>query len=325
MNQTLLWKENLTDGEWDTVLTELGGHPLQSAVWGNVRKTSDHIKDHRWVAFQHGKPVFLARFEERCILKKFKIAWAPKGPVAFDPAQEIFLKKIFFKRLREKKFFIFADNQWLKVDASEIKRTSHRTIWIDLKLGKETLWAKLSKQFRYDVRHAKKLGVTVERSTNLQDVHEFYQMCQSVSQHKNFNLNVSEQVMKELLQQQTNSVESQLFIARFENKLCGGAMVIRCGQNAHYLWGGIDRQFSKLTVGEVLQWEIIEWAIEQGCNIYDLEGINLKKNPGTYQFKKKLGGDIIPLPGVHFYFLNRFIQLITAAFGINYLISLSYA
>ena len=49
---------------------------------------------------------------------------------------------------------------------------------------------------------------------------------------------------------------------------------------------------------EEVQWAVMEWAIDNGCELYDLEGIDPVNNPGTYQFKKKMGGRVVKLNGL---------------------------
>lgn len=70
---------------------------------------------------------------------------------------------------------------------------------------------------------------------------------------------------------------------------------MRAGKHLHYLWGAVDRAHARARAGEALQWAVIEWGLAQGCTRYDLEGIDPVNNPGTYQFKKKMGGTQIQL------------------------------
>src|SRR3990167_8739633 len=104
------WKEEIDPQKWDYFLSTLQGHPLQSAQWGNAKKLSHGIHDHRWIAFKEGSPVFIARFEERWVFKFLKIAWAPKGPLVLDKTEEPFLHKEFLQRLKKRGFFICVTN-----------------------------------------------------------------------------------------------------------------------------------------------------------------------------------------------------------------------
>jgi lipid II:glycine glycyltransferase (peptidoglycan interpeptide bridge formation enzyme) len=93
------------------------------------------------------------------------------------------------------------------------------------------------------------------------------------------------------------SVSAHLFMARLHGDAAGAALILKTAQSIHYLFGGTDRRFSKLRVGEYLHWSIIEWGIAAKAKLYDLEGINPLGNPGTYAFKKKFGGREVVLPG----------------------------
>jgi lipid II:glycine glycyltransferase (peptidoglycan interpeptide bridge formation enzyme) len=45
----------------------------------------------------------------------------------------------------------------------------------------------------------------------------------------------------------------------------------------------------------------MDWALENGIERYDLEGIDPERNPGTYRFKIKMGGRPVELPGKRAY------------------------
>jgi hypothetical protein len=307
------WKEINDSEEWDRILICVKGHPLQSAKWGNSRRKVDGISDLRWAAFKDGIPVFLARFEERKVLGLIKIAWLPKGPTYSELSYELVLQKEFLQRLRKKKYFVCVTSSYKAIDSKHATKSSLHTIWVDLTIGKQALWENLDKQFRYDAKRSKKEGVVVERTQDPDDIKFFYDLCKSISHVKAFHLNTSLELMVNLLKNSDQcSVESQLFIARFDGKLCAGAFIIRCGESVHYLWGGMNRAYSKQRVGEAVQWAVVEWALEKNCKTYDLEGIDLKNNLGTFNFKKKLGGKIITLTGQKIYPLNRYVSMMTA-------------
>ena len=305
MNTVIEWKENIDSDAWDSMLTDMQGHPLQSAYWGDAKKSIENSKDIRFLAFKNGKPIFMARCEERRFLKIFKIAWVPQGPVVENGSSYGGLQREFFRRLKEKGFFFCVINPRKKISSEKIKGTSAKTIWIDLTLGKDKIWSNAAKQFRSDVRRSKKFGILIEKSNKENDIKSFYELCTRVSKTKKFSLYGSIELMSRLIKKLTcEKIESCLFRATYQEKFCGGAFVIRCGSSVHYMWAAVDRALSRFNIGEAIQWEIIEWALEKKCRLYDLEGIDSKKNPGTYHFKKKLGGEIITLPRKRIYFIK---------------------
>jgi len=126
-------------------------------------------------------------------------------------------------------------------------------------------------------------------------------LCRSISERKQFRLAQSLAMILQLLKQTTSEVEAKLFLARYKGRIGAGACIIRCGRSLHYFWGGTDREASEARVGEAVQSAVIEWGMEQCCTHYDLEGIDPVGNPGTYAFKKKMGGREVALEGKRYY------------------------
>lgn len=291
-NGPIEWKFNFSPNEWDTLLAKLGGHPLQSALWGNARKQIEGIEDQRWAAYQNGQPIGLVRFELRGFGPIKKVAWIPQGPTSSCWKE---IEPAFFAQLKKSGLMVCVTMAWERLNADSAAR---HTIWIDLSVGKENLWSNLDKQWRYGVRTAERKNVHVESTILEQDATDFFKLCQQISNTKKFNLQGSVKFLLYLLKYGTHrGVEARLFVAKVNEKICGGAYILRSGENLHYMWGGVDRNYSKERAGELLQWTVIEWGCHHGCKLYDLEGIHEVNNPGVSSFKKKMGGEIIGLPG----------------------------
>lgn len=318
MKEQLVWQENLGAHEWDTLLAKMHGHPLQSALWGDARCASDGTQDTRWAALINRQPVLLIRFEQRRILKLLKVAWVPQGPLFIKEQFQSLLKKQLLQRLRVRGYFLCVMNPWQEITPHQPKKSHQHTIFIDLTVGKDQLWVNLHKQFRYDVRNAERKGVLVEQSTNNADIVAFYELCKLTSVTKGFRLGTSIKFITALLRADSNAaISAHFFVARYAGQLCGGAVIIRCGSSVHYMWGAIDRQHSKLSIGEALQWAVVEWALKQQCTLYDLEGVNPKIRCGTYYFKKKLGGREVVLPGLEWHSVNWMAHVAVAGLAIK--------
>lgn len=309
---TLDWKTGLTAAEWDRALAQLGGHPLQSALWGEARRRVDGIEAHRVAACAGGALVWMARFEVRWLPGRLgRVAWMPKGPVYADSGLAEQAHTAFLDRLRRERYWMLIENRYA-LGAAPRPATGvplsgpYRTIWVDLTMGKEALWDRLHKKWRYGVRAAGRAGVAVEQTRDPDDAAVFFALCQDLSEKKGFDLPGSEPLIQALLREpHGGGAEARLFVARYEGALAAGAVVLRCGDSLHYFWGATDRDFAKQSVGEAVQWGVMEWAIEQGLTRYDLEGVNPEGNPGVYKFKKRMGGDEVLLAEQSAYPLNR--------------------
>lgn len=301
MRNLFEWKENLNAHEWDTILATMQGNPLQSKQWGTAMKLALPIKDYYWAAFKNGQPIYLVRFEKESILKFFNHASVLTGPTLLNENDELTLQQDFFRKLKQKGFFICSIKPWKKTHTS-----SRFALWVDLTLGKEKLWENLDKKFRYDIRRAQKEGVIIEPTTNPEDISAFYKLCQSIYQRKNLLIKTEvEKMMQQLLQNSDHKkIESVLFVARYQGQLAAGAFIIRCGPHIYYHWGAVDRQYTSQRVGAAVQWGVIEWALNQKLERYDLGEVNPTHDDNLYLFKKKLGGELVPLVEKKMYFLR---------------------
>ena len=159
------------------------------------------------------------------------------------------------------------------------------------------MWRAIDRQWRYGVRSAARQGVVVEQTLNRGDIERFFALCEAIGQRKEFDVSGSEALLSALLSTRDGGVEARLFVARYHEGLAAGAVVLRCGRTLHYFWGAVDRAYAKQRAGEAVHGAIIDWAIEQGIERYDLEGIDPAANPGTYAFKMKMGAREVVLPG----------------------------
>lgn len=292
----MTWIINPVAAEWDHYLANLNGHPLQSALWGDARNHIDGREDLRLVFLQNGLPVWMARAELRRVRGVGIVAWIPRGPTMAAGFDEATIRSEISVLFREHGVLLYITDQYAQSDAES---SSVRTIWIDLEQGMSELEKRIDKQWRYGARKALREGVEVQQCDSPDDVAKFYNMCLEISQSKGFELPGSRELMEKLLDSShATNQDMRLFLAKFDGKIGAGAFVARSGKHAHYIWGAADRELSRLRVGEAVQWAVINWAVDNGCTRYDLEGIDPVNNPGVYAFKKKMGGEEISLKGI---------------------------
>lgn len=298
----LIWTTEIPLAQWDKFAAELNAHPLQSALWGEARKKIDALESLYLASIIEGKPQVLARVETRDIKGLGKIAWIAKGPVFAQPGKHEHYLEL-QNHLKQLGFQVIVSHEYIATN--EKNKNPIKTIWIDLNEGKETLFANLDKQWRYGVNRAKREGVEIIISTQTEIVETFYTLCEELSQQKSFDLPGSLPLINFLLNNTFDkNVSFSLFSAIYQEKVIGGAVIARVGNNAFYFWGASDRNYPKQRAGEAIQWAVIEWAIENKLQRYDLEGIDPINNPGVYAFKKKMGGYEIILPNPHYQALS---------------------
>lgn len=292
------WESNHTPNEWDFLLAKIGGHPLQSALWGEAKKSIYGVSDQRLALYDKEELAALIRIEDRGLKKFLQLAWIPQGPTLAAGIEWKNIQDDFLKQLRKIGNSLCIFSPW-KLAPDIAEKNMRKTVWIDLQLGKEKLWSALDKQWRYGVRSAERACVKICFATTKKDVVDFYLLCVSVSQKKAFHFQYSQLFLQYLLDHSNESgVEAKLFLVKLNNEIAAGAFILRVGKSCHYMWGAVDKKYSKFRVGEFIQWSVIEWACEKNCALYDLEGINEIQNPGVAAFKKKMGGEVVQLSNI---------------------------
>lgn len=292
------WKEEHDALAWDRKLARLGGHPLQSSLWGNARHRVDGISQLLLECHADSGAVSgLARIEMRIAPLVGKIAWIPKGP-AFtdnDAGEAIALLRAELKR---RGFIACITDRYVVSHLQQARQP--RTIWLDLTLGVDVLSKGLNSQWRCRAQRALREGVTVRTTAVPAEVSAFFHMCNALSESKDFSLPGSEALMQELIRSSSpgGAVGMALYVGEIDGVIAGGALVAKSGRHLHYFWGASDRCFSKYRVSEAVHWQVIQDGVASGMTRYDLEGIDPAGNPGVYQFKRKMGGTEVALQGM---------------------------
>jgi lipid II:glycine glycyltransferase (peptidoglycan interpeptide bridge formation enzyme) len=82
-----------------------------------------------------------------------------------------------------------------------------------------------------------------------------------------------------------------------DNKLISAGLVIKFENQLTYYFGASDYEYRQLMPNHFLQYNIINWGIENGFSEYDLWGISPKDSTdhtwlGFTKFKLQLGGKV---------------------------------
>ena len=106
----------------------------------------------------------------------------------------------------------------------------------------------------------------------------------------------------------------RLYMAFHEGTPIAGTLAIHYGDKVWYLYGASSNEHRNLMPNYLLQWNMIQWAIETGCRVYDFRGVSgdvSEDNPlyGLYRFKKGFGGDFTEFVGEMDLVLNKPIYL----------------
>ncbi len=267
---------------WDTQVLALGGHPLQSAAWGDLKV---HF-GWQCVRLATRDGAAAAQMLVRP-LAGLAVAYVPRGPMSSGTSEvdEALIAAIQRHARRRRAAFVRLEpevrdgsQEAERLDAllrSKKFRPSMRTVQpraslvLDLSPTEDQLLAAFSKGHRADIRRAERDGVTV-RVGGVDDAELLYSLLQATQQRKSFAIH-SAAYFRVLLE--TFGKAARLLIAEHAGAAVGAAIAIAWGGHGIYLVAGSNAQGLKQRAGHLLQWHAIRWARDQGAHTYDLWGI----------------------------------------------------
>jgi len=103
----------------------------------------------------------------------------------------------------------------------------------------------------------------------------------------------------------------RLYLAKYDGKIVAGTLAILYGNKVWYLYGASSNEYRNVMPNYLLQLEMIKWALENKCDIYDFRGISGdidESNPlyGLYRFKKGFNGKFTEFVGEMDYVFSPF-------------------
>lgn len=162
----------------------------------------------------------------------------------------------------------------------------------------DEIFAGFAAKTRYNIRVAEKNGVTV-RVGGLSDLAEFARIMKITGERDGFATRPKSYFEGLLTAMGENA---RLYVAELGGKMIAATIPIQYGDKTWYLYGASDNAYRNAMPNYLLQWEMIRWAIQSGCAVYDFRGVSGDLSPenplyGLYRFKKGFGGDLTEFCG----------------------------
>ena len=157
----------------------------------------------------------------------------------------------------------------------------------------EELLANFHQKWRYNIRLAERKGVTV-RICGKEMVPAFSDLMLTTGVRDGFVTRKPEYFAAML---DNLGEHARLYMAFDPNDTpIAGTLAIHYGDKVWYLYGASSNEHRNLMPNYLLQWRMIQWAVETNCRIYDFRGVSgdvSEDNPlyGLFRFKQGFGGD----------------------------------
>ena len=163
----------------------------------------------------------------------------------------------------------------------------------------EELLANFHQKWRYNIRLAERKGVTV-RICGKEMVPAFSDLMLTTGVRDGFVTRKPEYFAAML---DNLGEHARLYMAFDPNDTpIAGTLAINYGDKVWYLYGASSNEHRNLMPNYLLQWRMIQWAVETNCRIYDFRGVSgdvSEDNPlyGLFRFKQGFGGDFTEFVG----------------------------
>jgi len=303
-------------GEYEAFNREhFRGNIMQSVLWHNVKSTWGHevvVSRDKTGQIRGGMSVLIQKIPVLGV----SLLYAPRGPVCDlgDRALVEDLKKGADEIARRHKGYLFKmDPDVLNNDLDFIALTKslgfkaflggdgfetiqprfNYRLYLDGR-SEDELFANLTQKTRYNVRIAKKHGVKIQ-IRGKESLDDFIRIMEVTGERDSFSVR-GKSYFEGMLDGLGETC--RLYMAYYEGKAVAGAITTNYAGKCCYLYGASDNNHRNVMPNYLIQWEMIRWAAQTGCEVYDFQGVsgnlNEENNPlyGLYRFKKGFGGTL---------------------------------
>lgn len=318
MKLTLVTEPTLWDG---TLAAWPGASILQAYRWGEIKRQTGW-RPYRLLLTAGDRPLAAAQLLVRRT-PLGTVAYVPRGPLfGPDPRANAGLLRALHDLGREEGAVFLkiepptddpALAAWLQAQGFRpgAPVQPQRTLIVDLRPAPDQLAARLHPKTRYNIGLARRRGVTVRLGSE-HDLPVFYRWLQATSRRGRFPIHPApyyESVWRTL----HPAGQAALLMADYQDEPVAAALLLRFGPTAYYMYGASSDRHRSHKPNDLLQWEAMRWARQQGCLAYDLWGIPTVDPPpgataglgGVYHFKRGFGGTPVTFLGAFDYVYCR--------------------
>lgn len=211
--------------------------------------------------------------EVELLKEKYKIFLFKFDPnVVYNEKLEIMYKEAGFNVLNK------------NMDKDDLIQPLHDMVLDISNISKEDLLKSFSEKTRYNIRLSKRKGVEVYYSRKKEDLKIFYDLYKITTIRDNIGCRAYEYFEKML--DSYGEENLRIYITKHENDYLSAAIAFNYGKELFYLYGASSNEKRNLMPNYLMQWEMINWGLETGCNKYNFGGVlNVDPNDGLYKFK----------------------------------------
>lgn len=292
--------------EWDRLVHEYEGHPLQLWGWGEL-KTAHGWVAHRYIAYEDEHIIGAAQVLVKPMpwpLRGF--AYIPRGPVCQEADQDRVLEAVAVHVKQHIRAVVLSvEPPREKSPAGKGWRRSAHTILIpdtlilDLSRTEDELQTAMTKKTRQYIRKSSREAISLRRVTQRAMLTDLLTMYHETATRAGFALH-DDRYYYDVFDQLGEA--SAIYAASDEQGPVAFLWLAVSAGTAFELYGGMNERGQLLRANYALKWHAIRECKRWGVTEYDLNGL---LNDGISTFKRGFANHETTLAGTYDYPLSR--------------------
>lgn len=157
--------------------------------------------------------------------------------------------------------------------------------------SEEELLGSFKSKCRYNIRLANRKGVTC-KVYGKERLSDFCSLMEETKERDGFDMRTEGYFARMM---DSLGEHCRLYLCEYQGQALSGAICVQYGGRTTYLYGASTSVHREVMPNYLMQWEMIRWAVEGGCRIYDFGGVPHWYDPdhpnnGVYRFKTGFNG-----------------------------------
>lgn len=158
----------------------------------------------------------------------------------------------------------------------------------------EEIFQSFHSKWRYNIRLAAKKNV-VCKVCGAEGVEDFYPLWAETGKRDGFPIRGKAYLINLM---ETLGEHCRLYLCYLDGEPLSGALAIQYAGKTSYVFGASSEQHREAMPNYLVQMEMIRWAVESGCSLYDFGGLpgyhpDGESQGGIYRFKRGFGGKAV--------------------------------
>lgn len=173
------------------------------------------------------------------------------------------------------------------------------TFILDLDRGINEIWNNFESRCRRAIKKGEKKEIEIIRSRKKEDMDIFFGLFMDTYKRQKRRPPISKDLAFNVLDMLPDG-QTEIHLMKYENRYIAGIVPLFFEDTLYYWLGGSLTEYRKIPTN-ILHWELIKWAVENGYKKYDMIGANI---PGIIKFKKSFNPELVEYISLHKYKTN---------------------